>query len=172
MRSDGKKDFEAVLSIFHSRGYRHLDTASNYGIAEERLGQTELVSQFIIDTKISGGTPGSLEPVKIKKSIDESLEALGGSTVETLFIHAPDRQTPLKDILKAINDAFLQRKFKKFGICSYSVLEVRQIFEICEEEGYVKPSIYQGQYNALVRGGEKNLFPLLREHGMSFYAFR
>jgi aflatoxin B1 aldehyde reductase len=35
----------------------------------------------------------------------------------------------------------------------------------------VKPSVYQGQYNTIVRGGEKKLFPLLRKYGIAFYAF-
>jgi aflatoxin B1 aldehyde reductase len=42
---------------------------------------------------------------------------------------------------------------------------------IAEHEGYVKPTVYQGQYNLLCRGFEETLFPLLRKHHMSFAAF-
>ena len=34
----------------------------------------------------------------------------------------------------------------------------------CEEQGYVKPSAYQGFY--------KTLFPLLRQYGITFHAYR
>ena len=44
-------------------------------------------------------------------------------------------------------------------------------FAICEEKGYVKPTVYQGHYNALYRGCEKELLPLLREHGCVFNAY-
>jgi aflatoxin B1 aldehyde reductase len=42
---------------------------------------------------------------------------------------------------------------------------------ICEENGYKKPDIYQGDYSAIRRRGEDELFPLLRKHGIKFYAF-
>lgn len=42
---------------------------------------------------------------------------------------------------------------------------------ICEREGYVKPTVYQGRYNLVCRENE-TLFPLLRKHNISFYAFR
>lgn len=43
---------------------------------------------------------------------------------------------------------------------------------MCEKNGYVKPAVYQGAYNAITRLAEENLFPVLRKHGMSFAAFR
>lgn len=42
---------------------------------------------------------------------------------------------------------------------------------ICEEKGYVKPSCFQGQYNALCRNPENTLFPLLRKYDMSYIAY-
>lgn len=33
------------------------------------------------------------------------------------------------------------------------------------------PSVYEGNYNAIGREAEKELFPLLREHGIAFYAY-
>lgn len=48
---------------------------------------------------------------------------------------------------------------------------MRDLLSVCSAKGYVKPSIYQGQYNALFRSCEKYLFPLLREHNIKFYAY-
>ena len=45
------------------------------------------------------------------------------------------------------------------------------LIEICTKNGYIKPSVYQGQYNLLFRGIEEDLFPLLRKHGLSFVAY-
>jgi aflatoxin B1 aldehyde reductase len=49
---------------------------------------------------------------------------------------------------------------------------VQKFVDICEEKGYIKPSVYQGHYNAIVRGGEKELFPLLRKNNIAFFAYR
>lgn len=46
------------------------------------------------------------------------------------------------------------------------------MLRLCEEEGYHKPSCYQGDYNLITRGMETKLLPLLRDHGMTFNAFR
>jgi aflatoxin B1 aldehyde reductase len=160
------------LDAFHSRGYTELDTARNYPNSEARLGQAGAASRFIIHTKVASGAPGDLEPSKIYLSIAGSLADLKTSTVETIFLHVPDRQTPFEDTAKAMNSALQQGKFKKFGLSNYSAAEVQKFIDICEENGYTKPSVYQGQYNPIVRGGEKELFPLLRKHNIAFFAFR
>jgi len=89
-----------------------------------------------------------------------------------MFLHVPDRQTPFEDVAEAMDKAFRQGKFKNFGLSNYSPVEVQQFIDICEEKGFVKPSIYEGHYNAIVRGGEKELIPLLRKHNMAFFAYR
>ncbi|KAI3323570.1 Aldo/keto reductase [Xylariaceae sp. AK1471] len=168
---DDKEDVRAILDAFHGRGYKHLDTAHGYLGSEERLGQVEAASHFTIDTKVRSGNPGDHEPSKIDLSIEESLSRLKTSTVETLYLHMPDRQTPFEVTAKAMNIAFQQGKFKKFGLSNFSAAEAQKMIEICEREGYVKPSVYQGHYNAIVRGGEKELFPLLRQHNIAFFAY-
>lgn len=89
-----------------------------------------------------------------------------------MYLHVPDRQTPFEDSAKAINDAFQKGQFKHFGLSNYTAAEVQKFIDIGEEKGYVKPSVFQGHYNAVVRGGEKELFPLLRKHNMAFWAYR
>uniref|UniRef100_A0A8H7K5C5 NADP-dependent oxidoreductase domain-containing protein n=1 Tax=Bionectria ochroleuca TaxID=29856 RepID=A0A8H7K5C5_BIOOC len=166
-----EEDVKGLVDAFYNRGYRDIDTACNYGESEARLGKADVTSLFTVHTKVRSGPPGAHEPAKIKASIEESLDALQSSKVETMFLHTPDRQTPFEDTLKAMNDAFKQGKFEKLGISNYSVAEVQKILDICEQNGYIKPSVYQGQYNAMVRGGEKELFPLLRKNGIAFFGF-
>jgi hypothetical protein len=40
---------------------------------------------------------------------------------------------------------------------NYSVQEVKEILGICEKNGWVKPPVYQGQYNPAVRSREDSL---------------
>lgn len=49
---------------------------------------------------------------------------------------------------------------------------LEKILRLCDENGWQKPSCYQGDYNLVTRGMETKLVPLLREHGMTFNAFR
>lgn len=42
---------------------------------------------------------------------------------------------------------------------------------ICNANGYIQPTAYQGIYNAVHRAVEPELFPCLRKFGISFYEF-
>jgi aflatoxin B1 aldehyde reductase len=44
--------------------------------------------------------------------------------------------------------------------------------EICDKNGWIKPTAYQGIYHALQRSIEAELFPCLRHYGISLYAFQ
>ncbi|EON97135.1 putative aldo keto protein [Phaeoacremonium minimum UCRPA7] len=132
---DDLKDVQALLDVFYNRGYRHLDTGRNYGASEVRLGQVGAASRFIIDSKVLDGLPGSHEPAKIHESIKQTLENLKTSAVETMYLHVPDRQTPFEDTAKAINEDFLQGRFKKFGLSNYTPAEVKRFVDICEQNG-------------------------------------
>ncbi|KAL9601229.1 MAG: hypothetical protein Q9219_002634 [cf. Caloplaca sp. 3 TL-2023] len=175
-RFDHVEDVKALLDAFHTRGYKHIDTARDYapdapGSSEPRLAAAGAVSRFTIDTKVHSGTPGDHEPSKVTLSIGESLAALETSSVETMYLHLPDRQTPFEDAAGAINKSIQVGKAKKFGLSNYTAAEVQEIVDICEKNGFAKPSVYQGHYNAIVRGGEKELFPVLRKHNIAFYAY-
>lgn len=47
---------------------------------------------------------------------------------------------------------------------------LEQWLQLCDEKDYIKPKVYQGMYNLIRRGPEKDLFPILREHGVHFVA--
>ena len=167
----------AYLDAFHARGGRQLDTARGYsphapGTSEARLGTVEAGKRFAVDTKVVSFSPGSHARDKILESVDSSLESLKVPAVNIEYLHVPDRTTPFEETVKALNDAYEAGKFKRFGLSNYTADEVERIVEICEENGYVKPSVYQGQYNPIVRSGEKELLPILRKHGIAFYAWR
>ena len=83
----------------------------------------------------------------------------------------PDASTPLDETIAAVDVLFKEGKFKRFGVSNYSAHQVDELVQIADAKGYVKPTAYQGIYNALHRTVEKELFPVLRKHGISFYEF-
>ncbi|KXH30345.1 aflatoxin B1 aldehyde reductase member 2 [Colletotrichum salicis] len=173
---DSEQDVQTLLDAYHGRGYSHLDTARDYspnapGASESRLGKSKAASRFSIHTKVHSANPGDHQSAKLELSISQSLIDLQTPTVETMFLHFPDRQTPFEETIKAMNAAIHQGRFKNYGLSNYSAAEVQKVLDICDQHGYTKPSVYEGHYNAIVRGGEKELFPLLRKHNMAFYAY-
>jgi aflatoxin B1 aldehyde reductase len=169
---DTEKDVSKLLSAFHDRGYTELDTAANYAGSEYRLGLVAAPSKFTIHTKIKSGLPGDLTADKIALSVEKSLQDFKTTSVQTFLLHAPDRETDPEETVKAMHEVVKQGKCKEWGLSNYKSEEVKEILRICNGKGYIKPTVYEGHYNALVRGGEDELFPLLREHKMAFWAYR
>lgn len=48
---------------------------------------------------------------------------------------------------------------------------LEKFLSICEEHNYVKPTVYQGEYNIINRDAEITLFQLLRKHKIHFVAY-
>lgn len=88
-----------------------------------------------------------------------------------MFLHSPDRGTPFSVTCAAIDKEYKAGKFKAFGLSNYRADEVEEIVKLCVENNWVKPTVYQGQYNAAMRASEE-LLPVLRKHGIQFVAFR
>jgi aflatoxin B1 aldehyde reductase len=113
----------------------------------------------------------SHKPADLRKAINTSLKELKCDKVDMWYLHAPDRSTPFVETLEEINKMYKEGLFNRWGISNYLSWEVASMCEICEAHGWVKPTVYQGVYNALFRSIEHELLPCLRKYGMSFYAF-
>jgi aflatoxin B1 aldehyde reductase len=166
------------LDSFRSRGYADVDTARAYpvgrcGTCEKLLGSKDLrIGTWAnVSTKVQSFLPGSHRPKNIAASIDRSLEALNIERVDIMYLHAPDRATPFKDTLAAMDAAYRAGKFEKFGLSNFSAAEVNEVVEICQADNFVMPAVYQGQYNAICRSGEEELLPTLRKYDMAFHAY-
>lgn len=175
-RFDSPDELRAYLDTFAARGHRQLDTARIYpahapGTAEPRIGAVAAGDTFSIDTKFNSFTPGSHSKQNILKNIDESLEALGVKQINIEYLHGADRTTDFAEACEAMDQAFKEGKIRHWGLCKHTADEVQRMIDICEERGLIKPSVYQGQYNPVVRGCEKELLSVLRRNGMAFYAY-
>jgi len=174
-------DTEAAMkfvSAFRSRGYADIDTARAYpvgrgGTCEKLLGEDtlRLGTWANVSTKVSSFMPGSHKARNIELSIDRSLEALRADSVDIMYLHAPDRTTAFVETCEAMNKAYQDGKFERFGLSNYTVDQVEEIVAICEANNFVKPTVYQGQYNPICRGAEAELFEVLRKHEIAFYAY-
>lgn len=173
----------SVLDMFQKYGHDTVDTARVYGggSSEQYLGAMDCPSRGIkLDTKLYPTTvrpslsPDELyhhSPNDLREGLRRSLNALGVNKVTTWYLHGPDRTVPFADTLRAVNELHEEGAFERYGISNYQAWEVAQICELCEKNGWVKPSIYQGLYNAFHRAVEAELFPCLRYYGLSFYCF-
>ena len=166
-----------LLDIFRAHDHHELDTARAYpvgasGTCEKLLGDLKVGEWATIDSKVLSFFPQAHTTEIIAKSVNDSLAALQVSKVHIMYLHSPDRTTPFLETCRAMNTAYQEGKFERFGLSNYTAAEVEEICGICEREGLVKPTAYQCKYSIIARGCEKELFPVLRKHQIACYAYR
>lgn len=171
-------DLEAsreMVNGFLKTGNVELDTAYVYngGTTEEYLGSIlpELQSNYYIATKVHPRITGKLDRETILMELNESLRRMNRDSVDLLYFHFPDGKTPIDEALETISELYSQGTIKEFGLSNYPAWQVVDIWNKCERMGCIKPTVYQGMYNALCRNVEPELFPAIRSLGMRFYAF-
>ena len=168
-----------MLKGFACENHTELDTAHQYndGKTEKLLGK--LIAEypefprlhFSIATKVNPWNDDGLNPDQVEFQFNQSLERLKVDSVDMLYLHSPDLETPIIDTLEKCQEFYEQGRFRRFGLSNYAAWQVAEIAEITSARGWVQPSVYQGMYNALTRDVQRELFPCLRNYDISFYAY-
>jgi aflatoxin B1 aldehyde reductase len=163
----------SFLNIVKSHGVKELDTARVYnaGRSEELLGEVAAFKDFIISTKAPAFSPGSLTESNIISNCEKSLKALQMDKVDIYYLHGPDPKTPFEEQCRAIDTLYRQGSFNRFGVSNITPDQVQEVYNICKQNSYVVPSVYQGGYNPIARNCEDGLLPLLKQLNMTFYAY-
>ena len=166
-----------MLDQFIAANNHEIDTAYDYnqGKTEELLGRLitpETRSKStILPPRLIPGMTMALQPGEVKRQFNLSLQRLGIDRFDLLYLHSPDLDTPIEQTLEACWELYSQGKFKDFGLSNYASWQVAEIVEICRANNWMQPKVYQGMYNALTRDVERELFPCLRNYGISFYVY-
>jgi aflatoxin B1 aldehyde reductase len=163
-----------MFDTFASAGYRNVDTAHGYGngSCEQMLGDLGIAKEFSVATRFEPlSTPHGHDPDILKHSVRTSLERLRTDSVAILYLAYRDSGTPLKDTLRAVDDLHREGVFGEFGLSNFSAADVRTVRSICAANRWVRPTVYQGLYNAVSRRAEDELLPALAETGMRFHAY-
>ncbi len=165
-----------MLRLFCAQGGEEVDTAYQYngGNTERLLGKLlsahpDLVAK--IATKVNPWDGNGLKPDEVRKQFVESRKRLQAGSVDMLYLHSPDLDTPIVDTLAVCWDFYRQGTFRRFGLSNFASWQVAEVVEICRSKGWMVPTVYQGMYNALTRDVERELFPCLRNYGIRFYAY-
>ena len=167
---------QLMLDRFIAAGNIEIDTAYAYceGKTEQLLGEllpTEKRKELYLASKVNPWNDHGLQPSQVKKQLAEILERLGTEHIDLLYLHSPDLDTPAEQTLEACFELHQQGKFKQLGLSNYAAWQVAEVVETCRHNGWMQPVVYQGMYNALTRDVERELFPCLRNYGISFYAY-
>jgi aryl-alcohol dehydrogenase-like predicted oxidoreductase len=175
-------DRQEMISLIRTaleRGITFFDTAEVYGpfTNEELVGEAlaPLRDQVVIATKfgfdLSGSDhrPGAAglnsKPEHIKQAVEGSLKRLKVETIDLLYQHRVDPNTPIEDVAGAVKGLIQEGKVKHFGLSEAGVQTIRRAHA-------VQPvTALQSEYSLWWREPEAEVIPTLEELGIGFVPF-
>jgi aflatoxin B1 aldehyde reductase len=145
-------DFNKHLDYFQQQGHNEVDTARAYigGLQEGWTTQARWQQRGLtLATKCYPVEPGMHKPRKLRESLETSLKELETDRVAIFYLHAPDRSVPFAETLEEVDKLYREGRFDRLGLSNFTAFEVAEIVTMCNERGWVRPSIYQAMYNAI-----------------------
>ncbi|RGY96761.1 aldo/keto reductase [Clostridium sp. AM58-1XD] len=169
-------DVSEIVKNFLDSGYREIDTAYVYneGRSEELIGMClkQLGPDKVkIATKANPRATGRLDGDAVRLQFMKSLERMGVDSVDILYLHFPDRNTPIESALEACDEFHKQGKLKELGLSNFPAWLVSYVYHICKEREWVLPTVYEGLYNPLSRKAENELNEALNAYHIRFHAY-
>ncbi|KAF3921333.1 hypothetical protein ABW21_db0209572 [Orbilia brochopaga] len=159
-----------TLDLLWNLGVRNLDTAQLYGPSEATIGKAHNPRRFTIDTKHAACfKPGTATTEGIVEHGTWASETLG--PIDVYYLHAPDESIPWEVQLAGLQKLYDAGVFKRLGLSNFTPAQIQAFYDVAEAKGGIKPTVFQGNYNAFARSQEAETFPLLRRLGISFYAY-
>ena len=134
-------ELRKILELAHGSGIKTLDTAFDYGVAEEHLGLADC-SKFKVNTKLPSILDESV--LKIREKLEKSLSRLKLSKIHTLFIH--NTSNFLKHPRREEIIDFLYRE-KELGIIENIGVSIYNPIEIIKMENFLNFQTVQAPLN-------------------------
>ena len=150
-------EYNKCLDFLQGQGYNEIDTARAYidGRQEAFTADAKWKERGLkLATKCYPKEPGTHKPDKLRASLETSLKELKTDCVDIFYLHAADRSVPFAETLEAVNEMHKEGKFVQLGLSNYTAFEVAEVVITCKERGWVRPTIYQGMYNAISKSGQ------------------
>jgi aryl-alcohol dehydrogenase-like predicted oxidoreductase len=160
------------------RGVTFFDTAEVYGpyVNEEVVGEAlaPFRERVVIATKFGfeanpsdngRWTTVNSRPEHIKQVVDASLKRLKTDTIDLLYQHRVDPNTPIEETAGAVKTLIQAGKVKHFGLSEAGAKTIRRAHA-------VQPvTALQSEYSLFWREPEESVMPTLEELGIGFVPF-
>jgi diketogulonate reductase-like aldo/keto reductase len=165
MRQKGDAGAEIVKDAI-TAGYRHIDTAANYG-NEEDVGRGIKASgiargDLFVVTKV---WTTNLNEGVLQKSAEESLKKLGLDYVDLLLIHWPNPSVPIKESITALCDTKKRGLTRHIGISNHTIAMVEEAVKVTSEP------IVCNQYEYHPHLDQSKIMATTKKHGLAFVAY-
>lgn len=167
-----KDESRAVYARFREAGGNFIDTANIYsaGTSETFLGEFMAGERerIVLATKYTGQTRGrdvnaaGNSRKNLMDSLHASLKRLRTDYVDLYWVHARDFNTPIEEVMRALDDVVRQGKVLYVGVSDTPAWEVSRANTLAELRGWSAFVGLQIRYSLLDRAVERELLPMAK----------
>ncbi len=176
---DDEEAIKAARAAYEG-GVTLFDTAAIYGwgYGEQLMGRAikDFRKDIVLVTKgarewqrdnpdRTAATVADSDPVKLRKSIDESLQRLQTDYIDLFLIHWPDHTRPHSEPMEVLEEAKKAGKIRHSGVSNHSVA----MMEECLQTSPIVTN--QIGYHIFDRRPEADVMPFVESHGMGIMAY-
>ncbi len=150
-----------ILHRAYDLGVNYFDNADAYarGEAETIMGkaigdmprEALVISSKVFWPTMPGANGRGLSRKHILESCDASLRRLGLDYLDLYFCHRFDAETPIDEVVRAMDDLVHQGKVLYWGTSEWRAGQIAQAYGIARQQGLYPPMVEQPHYNMLVR---------------------
>jgi voltage-dependent potassium channel beta subunit len=150
-----------LIRLAYDSGVNYFDNADIYaegqsevvmGKAIKDLPREALVLSSKVYWKTMPGPNGrGLSRKHIMESCEASLKRMGVDYFDLYFCHRYDPETPLEEVVRAMEDLVRQGKVLYWGTSEWRAVQIARAFAIADRRGGYAPMVEQPQYNMFVR---------------------
>jgi aryl-alcohol dehydrogenase-like predicted oxidoreductase len=169
-----------IIEAALDAGITSVDTADVYaqGVSEEIVGKairgrrddvfvaTKFHGQFGTDPRSAGNSRRW-----ITQAVEGSLRRLGTDVIDLYQAHRPDPRTSLLETLQTLDDLIRHGKIRYYGTSVFPAHQQVEAHWLAEKYGLVAPHTEQLPYSLLVRGAEREVFPVARHYGVGVLSY-
>jgi aryl-alcohol dehydrogenase-like predicted oxidoreductase len=158
-------DAEAMVERAIAAGVNFVDTADVYsgGESEEILAPilARHRDELLVATKMGmgGGQDRPLSPANVKASVEDSLRRLAIDHIDVLYLHRPDRSTPIDETFDAIDELVSRGLVRSVGVSNWSAGETGYAVGRQRGVGRVEPTSVQVYWSLVGRDVEQEIAP-------------
>ena len=162
-----------LMDAAWAMGITHFDTADAYGGGRSELAIGRWMStrrvRPTITTKtfnpMADGADYGLDPERIARQLDSSLDRLGVDHVELYLAHDFDPGTPVQETIDAFESVMAMGEIGAYGVSNFDAAQL----ETAIEAG--NPQAIQNNHSLLERGDEADVLPLCAQRGVAYVVF-
>jgi aryl-alcohol dehydrogenase-like predicted oxidoreductase len=166
-----------IVSTAVELGVTELDTAVTYaqGRTEEILGRivARLPERVRVSSKVGMQQPvagGPHSRTEIVRCAQVSVEKLG-RPLDTLYLHKPDRGTPLAETVAGVGEVIAAGLASRFGTSNHASWQIAELAAECRAQGVAAPARAQQLYNPIARTLEVDFLPFAKERDVEVVVY-